>query len=433
MKNGLLQKFVFSLVLTSVIFSSLVLPIAFRAAHAAEPEVDASQQGRRSLDDVVNSLGDQRCSAVATVIFLKLNCLVLNVIWLVDKFLSSTFLAAATYIFDLSISYSLKDVTASTFVGVGWGIVRDIANLFFIFILLWIALATIFDIPGYGAKDILRQLIIAALLINFSLAIGGFIINFTNALGRAFLSPLGGSSCLTGTNLSCGISDKLLAFTNIQVATTQQLGAAGSAATTQATCEKAGKLLGRDKNGNPIFGEPAIYKACIENPVAAQNFANEQDADPKIEAAIYQALWLIIIIPILSFVFFAAAIFFLSRYLMLSILLVFAPIVFLFMILPDTRGLWSKWWNNLVKWAFFAPAFLFLLFLTVTTFKELAIANVGQGAAAKGFFGIGFDMILIIVLMVMNLLIAQQMGISGASMVTGWGNRAACWVQGAAR
>ncbi|MFY9462455.1 MAG: hypothetical protein WAP51_04620, partial [Candidatus Sungiibacteriota bacterium] len=238
-----------------------------------------------------------------------------------------------------------------------------------------------------------------------------FIINFTNALGTAFLKALESKTCiLPGTDLQCGISDRLLAFTNVQVSTTQPLN------TEQAKCE--------------VITHPILYESCLKSKSRATSFAEFQaaGADKKIEAAIYQALWLIIIIPILSFVFFAAAIFFLSRYLMLSILLVFAPIVFLFMILPDTRGLWSKWWNNLVKWSFFAPAFLFLLFLTVTTFGELTIANVGQGANVKGFFGIGFDMILIIALMVMNLLIAQQMGISGASMVTGWGNRAAGWV-----
>ncbi|MFY9462503.1 MAG: hypothetical protein WAP51_04875, partial [Candidatus Sungiibacteriota bacterium] len=246
MRNNLLQKFVFSLVLTSVVFSSLVLPITFRAAHAAQPQVDDSQRGRRTLDSLVNSLGDQRCSAIATIISLKLNCLVLNVIWLVDKFLSSTFLAAATFVFDLSVSYSLQDVTKSTFVGIGWGIVRDIANLFFIFILLWIALATIFDIPGYGAKDILRQLIIAALLINFSLAIGGFFINFTNALGRAFLKALESKTCiLPGTNLQCGISDRLLAFTNIQVSTTQPLNSE------QAKCE--------------VITHPILYESCLKS------------------------------------------------------------------------------------------------------------------------------------------------------------------------
>lgn len=393
MMNPLLQKSVTLLLLSSVVLSIAVLPLNVHVANA-QVGVEEINTGTHSGEPGTQ----QGCSIFNLFSSSVFGCIILNILWLVDKGLVVTLLNVATYIFEVSVDRNLVDITASSFVRIGWGIVRDIANLFFIFILLWIALATIFDIAGYGAKDLLRQLIIAALLINFSLAIGGFIINFTNTLGRSFLNATAKGGCTAQTGLACGVSDKLLAFTYLQNLTTQSFNIANS------------------RSGG-------LQATALEGIVKGDQ--------PSITNAIYQALWLIIIIPILSFIFFAAAIFFLARYLMLSVLLVLAPIVFLFMILPDTRSHWNKWWNSLLQWSFFAPVFLFFLFLTILAFNQLAIANIS--ASDKGFLDIAVDMILIIILMVINLGIAHQMGVHGAGLVTGWGNRAAGWVQGAAR
>ena len=427
MKNGLLQKFVASVVLSGVLAAFILIVFAPSLALAAP--IDLSKTGTRSIEGAVDSLGTKRCSMVGALLTVEFDCIILNVVWVIDKFLAGTLLNAATGIFDASVKANLANIAGSDFVTTGWGIVRDIANLFFIFILLWIALATIFDIPGYGAKDVLRQLIIAALLINFSLAIGGFVINFTNALAGAFLRGIPGSqSCFLENNLSCGISNKLLGFANIQKQTLTELDTTDPVKTCKDNVLSTAPEL---KNGlDPDAGTRGLLKQCESNPNLPAG--RDQNINKAITNAIYQALWLIIVIPILSFVFFAGAIFFLVRYLMLSVLLVFAPIVFLFRVLPATQSHWNTWWDRLISWSFFAPAFLFLLFLTVTTFEKLAVLNV-LAAADKGFTAIGFDMILLIVLMIMNLLVAQKMGIYGADTVTKWGKGATGWAQGAAK
>src|SRR3989344_9561108 len=64
-----------------------------------------------------------------------------------------------------------------TIVQTSWAIFRDFANMFFILILIIIAFATIFDWQNYNWKGLMAKFIIAALLINFSLAIGGFLID----------------------------------------------------------------------------------------------------------------------------------------------------------------------------------------------------------------------------------------------------------------
>lgn len=422
--------------------------------------VDVSSTGVRSVD----ALTGRACSSWNPLDWINLNCIILNVIWAFDKFLLGTFLSAATAIFDWSVEKNLTGITDSIFVSTGWGIVRDITNLFFIFVLLWIALATIFNIPRYGAKDLLATLIISALLINFSLAIGGFFINFSNSLALAFYNPIKANG---------SVADQLLAFTNVQTYSTTPTTAQGP----EAICDQFARATNPVVAGTPDWQRnyDTNYQTCLDNP-ETQQIQNQKNAiDPKIEEAIYIALWLIVIIPIIAFVFLAGAVFLLIRYLQLSLLLIFAPIVFFFRVLPDTQYMWSDWWNRLMKQSFFAPAFLFLLFLTITTFnqwsgktvssagnrtgaapssqvyatkeppvlKTAAIGGLGTGLQAqetlaaeptsgqapgpKNFFSLGFDMVLFVALMIMNLMVAQQMGIKFAGTVTGWGNRATRW------
>ncbi|MBU3924418.1 hypothetical protein KJ854_00600, partial [Patescibacteria group bacterium] len=78
----------------------------------------------------------------------------------------------------------------------GWTIFRDIANLFFILILLFIALGTIVRSQSYNLKNLLPKLIIAVFLINFSNVIAGAIIDFGNIFMYGVLKWM----CVGNTN-----------------------------------------------------------------------------------------------------------------------------------------------------------------------------------------------------------------------------------------
>ncbi len=67
-------------------------------------------------------------------------------------------------------------------VSIGWNIVRDFMNLFFILGLITIAIATILRIEAYNYKRLLVNLILMALLINFSKAIAEGFIEFFDML-----------------------------------------------------------------------------------------------------------------------------------------------------------------------------------------------------------------------------------------------------------
>lgn len=94
----------------------------------------------------------------------------------------------ASMIFDYALAFMLEAAFLNTEgIKIGWEIARDTANIFFIFILLGISIATILRIESYGAKQLLVKLIIIALLINFSLPLSMVIIDVSNVLALQFL------------------------------------------------------------------------------------------------------------------------------------------------------------------------------------------------------------------------------------------------------
>lgn len=74
----------------------------------------------------------------------------------------------------------------------GWVIIRDFMNLFFIVALIAMALATILRYEAYNYKRLLFQLVLMAILINFSKAIAEVLINFSDTLVALF-QPSAGS------------------------------------------------------------------------------------------------------------------------------------------------------------------------------------------------------------------------------------------------
>ena len=70
----------------------------------------------------------------------------------------------------------------------GWVIVRDLANMFFILILLVISIATILRVEAYSYKKLLPKLLLMAVLINFSKTICGIIIDFAQVIMLTFVN-----------------------------------------------------------------------------------------------------------------------------------------------------------------------------------------------------------------------------------------------------
>ena len=76
----------------------------------------------------------------------------------------------------------------SNVVVVGWVIIRDICNMFFVIVLLIIAFATILKLENYSYKKWLPKLILMAILINFSKMICGLMIDAAQIIMLTFVN-----------------------------------------------------------------------------------------------------------------------------------------------------------------------------------------------------------------------------------------------------
>lgn len=80
--------------------------------------------------------------------------------------------------------------TTQTEIVQAWSTVRDLANMFFILILLLMSFGTILQIPGYGYRQLLSRLLLMAILINFSKSIVAILIDFSQIATLTFLAPV---------------------------------------------------------------------------------------------------------------------------------------------------------------------------------------------------------------------------------------------------
>lgn len=241
----------------------------------------------------------------------------------------------------LSITLNPQFYTAGI-VGTGFKVVLQVADMFFLLIMIVIGIATIVQYESYALKKLLPTIILIALLINFSLPISQFIIGFADDLAVFFFN-----SAFEG-NLS-KIGDLLIG----------QLGLSsfvvdGNTARDFCPSVLAGSLVGVMGIGISI-GCRAVSRvadAVTGNAVLQQLMTTN-------------SLILAILIFLITLIYLIlGVVLFLTRTVMLWSLIIFAPLAWISGVLPHTAHYLSDWWKKFFTWAFFP--FLFALFLYIS-------------------------------------------------------------------
>jgi len=203
------------------------------------------------------------------------------------------------------------------FVTSGWPFVQGIANLGFILALLYIAALTTLQLNvGGGIRRVLPRLLLAALLINFSLVIGGLLIDASRLVMAALIRVIGGG------NLSSIASSVVL---NSDIVT-------------------------------KIF-----TTASLKNDI----FLNNKIDTTRSWAILLSVVQATIFIWGLAIAMMVMAITLIVRYIALILLLIFSPLAYLSIALPGASGFASMWWKNFLKWVLYGPAAVFMLALLV--------------------------------------------------------------------
>lgn len=297
----------------------------------------------------------------------------------------------AVWLLELALNINLK-VMSSPMVTTGWSIILSFTNLGFVLAIIVMAFATILRQESYGMKQILWKLIVAALLVNFSLVICGAFISVSDILTNYFLSKITSDNGAVGTttNVATAIGNFFKIQMLAKVQDTFDATSVKSAATSLANTAGAAGIV------------------VIVGGVFVNIFS------------------LLIFITILAMV-----VMLLIRYVYLGIILIFSPIVWLLWILPSTATYWHQWWKEFLRWTFFPPIVLFFLYLSLTTMNGLTADKEGTGMTggtsaknvvdARLTFGIDVigEMAIAIALAMAGLFVANKMSITGADMAMG--------------
>lgn len=119
-----------------------------------------------------------------------------NFALIITKFLGSLLLLATDSLLIPISSYN-GFVSASA-VTKGWVIIRDLTNMFFVLMMLVIAIGTILGVEEFSYRRLLPRLLIMAVLINFSKVIVGIFIDFAQVVMLTFVN---GYSAAAGGNI----------------------------------------------------------------------------------------------------------------------------------------------------------------------------------------------------------------------------------------
>ena len=253
---------------------------------------------------------------------------------------------------------------------VGWAVIREFANTFFIFILLIIAFSTILRISKYSAKNLLPKFIIALFLINFSAVIALIVIDFGQVFMYEIVTWLGNG--FGGNN---GAMGNLTSIVDNQFLRTYSI------------------------TGNIDDG-----------------------TDWSLQNAIGISFALAFTV-IMGCVYIMLAGFLLIRLTVLAILVVLSPIAFLGIIMPGLSSHAATWWRKLFEYSLFGPIFIFFVFLasqmagSLTTYPVDASAAGLEGLSA--FVGIIIPYCVAIAMLLAVIPITKQLGIAGTGALMG--------------
>jgi hypothetical protein len=262
------------------------------------------------------------------------------VAFLVLLFTSVLYYIFATIIVPLIVAviniHPYKDNFVS-FIYPGWVILRNISNIFFILALLWVGLRTLFQVDDAAkSREFIKRLIIAAIMVNFSLVIGQAIVGIADTVQAQFLP------------------------------------------------------------GDTEVVETLGYKLMVD-PIVVFRGGSDSLADPSgnfdnnaLASDLPKAIIMLVLAVAAFFAFVALIAFMMVRLAALWILYMLSPLAYVGQILPQTSKYADQWWEEFIKYAFAVPIMAF--FLNITALMAIKVApatgkSVEVASSGDTFFG----------------------------------------------
>jgi len=235
-------------------------------------------------------------------------------------------------------------IMSTSFVQTGFSISLAVANLSFVLGIIVIGIATILRLENYSIKKMLAKLVVMAILVNFGLVIIAPIYALSNSFTSFFLNsinPAGGA----GFN---GFATTMVARFN------------------------PGQVLNYQ---TPTGGGKSGALGATSGPFSTPG--NDYSALGSLMVPIFGLVFTVIDLLLIVFVLAAFIIMLIIRYVTVAILAILLPFAWAAWVFPSFSSMFSKWWNKFLQWTFFAPIFMFFLYL--------ALATIGGSSSTDAF------------------------------------------------
>ncbi len=386
----------FTTIITSILLSALLLAIFV-------PSLALAQSGD-AYNANLTIIGETNPCGITGLSFWLSTCLVYwfanflgIILWMLGWIIG-----IIGQIFTIFASFALSGAMFdSASIDEGWMIMRDIGNIAFIFILLYIGVTTILDIGGVNTNKLLARVVIAVLLMNFSLALTKIPIDASNVFAIAFHNAIGNGNARTdGFDLDIDSS-----LRNIDI---------------------SGELM-TAMSPQRLFTSVQIGA----DTVTSANFME------TIMAVIVNSIFALVALGLLIYVFLTGIVIFLVRIVALSMVLIFSPAAVI-AYAAGMDGFFKKWKTYLVNYAVVAPIYMFFIYLTLRFAKSpflqkafqdgfsglgqgWGVASIAEWASGNAVFLVGYFMI--IGFLQAGVKIAKQLGIVGADAIDKLGKK----------
>ncbi len=383
----------------------ILLPLAF----AAVPQITSAQTTSGAATPIaattisnsnpsggsdVNPPDTGSCSLWNGNIF-SLNCMqwvVAFLSWTVMRFFAF-FLEFTGFLLNYSIEQTIlkmkENIDSLQGINSAWTAIRDLANMGFIFVLLYEALLTVVQSTKANAGKTIKNVVIAALFINFSLFFTKVAVDASNILTVGVYDSIsrsvpGGFNYKAGNNSSpgAGLSDAFmvpLGLSSIQ---------SGGAAIKSVASGGFGAIF-----VNGIMGSALLLIASV--------------------------------------IFFVMSIMLVVRFIIIVFLLILSPLAFMGSVLPGLRSYANQWTETLTGQALFAPLFMIMVWITLRILNTSSVFNNSQTAGSFASLAAGpnsaislvFNYAITISFLVGSLIIAKQTASRGGGYAATFMNK----------
>jgi hypothetical protein len=277
-----------------------------------------------------------------------------------------------------------------TGINIAWKLLRDLMNIAFIFMLVYEGILLIIQQGSTNnIKKFITGIVLASLLINFSLFFTKVLIDASNIVTIGFYNNILGNKAASENE---GLSNPIVKYLGLNTI--------------------------YHKDGDPSFGEgdglPGIFIMGLGSGI---------------------------VILVAAFIFFAVAILFTIRYVVLLVLLMLSPIAYMGMALPFMSGYAKDWWNTFKNQLLFPPIFMIMMWVIIILIKSPGFIKGSDSSFADLFSGsnktgtgsninLVFNFVVIIGLMITALITAKKTATQGSKVIGDATNKLSAYAGG---